>query len=89
VAQALARRGDYLTASRYWEAALFSGAAERRVLPPLIVCEVRAGRLRAALANVRRLAVIAPEHPAVEELETLISGALASGPGSPRDEVRR
>ena len=68
----LAERGRYLDAGRYYEAALLSGVPEARVLPEILSCQVRAGRLRAAKITAERLEQIAPESQALSSLHALL-----------------
>jgi hypothetical protein len=89
VAGRLARAGNHLAASRYWEAALAHGGTEREVLPPLIAAEIRAGRLRAALSNLRRLEQLHPTRTEIAELRQLIASMLGAGPANQRLEKRR
>ena len=89
VAKQLARSGNHLAASRYWEAALARGAAEREVLPPLIAAEIRAGRLRAALANLQRLEQLLPASAEITELSALLASLLGDDTRSGRPEEPR
>lgn len=59
-ANQLCKRGRFLEASTFYEAALEAGAHEPQILPKLIIAQVRSGRLRAARQSVTRLAAIDP-----------------------------
>jgi hypothetical protein len=72
IADTLTGRGHYLEASFYYEAALMLTADEKTFLPKLIVAQIRAGRLRAAGINVRRLVALMGDSPPLTRLAALI-----------------
>jgi hypothetical protein len=89
VARALERQGRHLEASFYYEAALRNGEDEARILPPLIVSQIRAERLRAAKQSIARLRAIRgnPEHLAA--LLDLISRYTPALAGEAAEEGER
>ncbi len=82
VATALDGVGSHLEASIYFEAALASGGPESKILPRLIVSQIRAGRLRAARKNLARLQEIVPTR-ACGDLAALLSRFAPGGAKHP------
>ena len=73
VGKALARRGRFLEASFYFEAAIARGADEKEVLPLLIASQIQSDRLRAAEQNALRLRELTGKSCALEELLVLLA----------------
>ncbi len=73
VGETLARRGRFMEASFFFEAAISRGADETEVLPLLIASQVQSNRLRAAKQNVVRLAEISGWSAPLDELLTLLA----------------
>ena len=72
IAELLARRGYYLEASYFYEAALADGGDEDSILPRLICMQIRANRLRAAKQGVERLREIDGDNETLASLLELL-----------------
>jgi hypothetical protein len=72
IAELLERRGYYLEASYYYEAALANGGDEDSILPRLICTQIRANRLRAAKQGVERLREIDGDNETIASLLELL-----------------
>ncbi len=71
-ATTLLKIGNHLEASIFLEAALALGGEEHKILPRLIIAQVRAGRLRAAKGNIARFERLHQDQPSVKALGTLL-----------------
>jgi len=83
-ALALVEAGDQLGASRYLEAALSEGADETEVLPILVGCQIRSGRLLAASETTERLLQLNGDESHTRQLHTLL-GELSAQKNTSKD----